>query len=143
MLDQPVCMTSCSGYFSPFHKGISYTFHTCEECQTKRWENGNYLFVISGRAATEPLTKQVLFEKSRATKPLLSTTPALGHNPCGWWQRSSTTTSARCMCHQPSPTVGSLMSDCWHQCDLGAISSSSHILKGPKSGMSLSVPHWS
>lgn len=46
-------------------------------------------------------------------------------------------------CHQPSPTVGSLMSDCWHRCDLGAISSSLHILKGPKSGTSPSVPHWS
>lgn len=92
------------------------------------------------------LTKQVPFEKSRATKPLLTTTPALGHNPrC---LVAEVQHCSECSIHVPhSATRPPPLWAPWCQtavtCVTSAISSSSHISKGPKSGMSLSIPHWS
>lgn len=90
------------------------------------------------------LVEKLPFEKSRAMKSLLGARPSLGHDPA--WLVAEIPEPGRALdvcatqCHQPSPTLGSLMSGRQQQCELVAISSSLHILKGPKSEVSLRVP---
>ena len=93
------------------------------------------------------LVEKITFEKSRARKPPLSARRSLSHGlawlvaeiPAPGWALDV----CAMQCHQPSPTLGSLMSDRQQRCDLVAISSPLHILKDPKSAMSPSVPRWS
>lgn len=135
------------GFFCPFHKENSYKFHTCEECQTKRHKNGNHLFILPGRAGTENTAWENA--QSRAMKPhALSSRLSLGHHPPTWLVAQIRAPGrALDVCpmqgHQPSPTLGSLVSDHQRCCDLLAISSSLCILKAPNPGKSPSVPHQS